>query len=669
MPKTTYYITTAIDYPNAKPHIGHAYEKIVADFLARWHEINGEDVFFLTGTDEHGQKIEKVAKQQGKTPKQYVDEMAVCFKLLTEKLNLRLNNFIRTTDKKHVKTATEIWNKVFEKGLIYKGTYSGLYCVGCEAFYTEKDLVDGNCPVHQKPAEKLSEESYFFKLGQFQQQIIQHIEQHPESIQPESRKNEILNRLKEPLRDLSVSRTTFKWGILVPQDKNHVIYVWFDALLNYLSGISYPTTKYQKYWPANCHQIGKDISWFHTVIWSAMLLAAELPLPKTVYVHGYLTVDGQKMSKSIGNVVDPVIVVDKYGADPLRYIMLREVPAGEDGDYSEKTLISRNNSDLADTLGNLLQRTLVLIQKNFNGIIPTCGPLTDKEKELEKAIPDVKQLNELVNTYKWHHVIEQIWNYINKCNKYVNDTEPWKQTQNPERLATILYTLIEHLRIITILVYPAIPASAEKIAAQIGQKIGKLKDVKFTKKTTGHIAQAEILFKKIDTGIKQPIAEKPTTPKEQTEDFSILNLRVAEIKKAEPHPNADKLYVLTLDAGEERQLVAGIRAYYKPEELIGKHIVFISNLQPATIRGIESKGMILAAEKEGVVKVLEAPDSHPGDQVSIEGITPKTAQITIEQFQKIKLTTRSKTAVHGDKTLRTHAGNVIVDLPDDAHIR
>ncbi|MCX6708795.1 MAG: class I tRNA ligase family protein, partial [Candidatus Woesearchaeota archaeon] len=351
-----------------------------------------------------------------------------------------------------------------------------------------------------------------------------------------------------------------------------------------------------------------------------------------------------------------------YGADPLRYVMLREVPAGEDGDYSEKTLISRNNSDLADSLGNLLQRTLVLIQKNFNGQIPTCGPITDKEKELEKAIPEIGQLNELVNTYKWHHVIEQIWNYIGKCNKYVNDTEPWKQTSNPERLATILYTLIEHLRIISILVYPAIPASAEKIALQIGQKIGKIKDAKFTKKTTGHIAQPEILFKKIET------KEKITSKNEDI--FSTLNLKVACIKKAEPHPNADKLYVLTLDAGtEERQLVAGIRAHYTPEQLVGKHIVFISNLQPATIRGIESKGMMLAAEKDGTVKVLEAPEAHAGDQVFIEGTTPKTAQITIEDFQKIKLTTKNKTAVYSEKQLKTHKGNVIVDLPDGAHIR
>ncbi len=657
MPKQTYYITTAIDYPNAKPHIGHAYEKIVADLLARWHELNGEDVFLLTGTDEHGQKIEKAAKEASKTPKQFVDEMSGYFTQLCDKLNVRYNNFIRTTDKKHVKTATEIWTKVFDKGLIYKGTYSGLYCTGCEAFYTEKDVPDGLCPVHQKAVENLSEESYFFKLSQFQQQLIQHFERHPEFIQPESRRNEILNRLKEPLKDLSVSRTTFKWGIPVPQDKKHVIYVWFDALINYLSGISYPTTKYQKYWPPQCHIIGKDIAWFHTVIWPAILSAAELPLPKTVYCHGWLTVNGQKMSKSLGNVIDPAHLAETYGADPLRYALLREVPAGEDGDFSENILVDRNNSDLADALGNLLQRTSVLVHKNFHGNIPICGKQTDKEKELEEAIPDVAKLSELIHTYKWHHVIEQIWYYIGRCNKYVNDTEPWKQTNDPDRLATILYTLVEHLRIISILVWSIIPSSAEKIANQLGQEISKLKDAKFRKTTKGVLTQPEILFKKMEIKKEDP--------------FSLLNLQVAHIANVAPHPNADKLYVLTLDVGtdETRQLVAGMKPYYKPEQLAGKHIVFISNLKPANIRGIESNGMMLAAEKDGIVKVLEAPEAHAGDQVFVEGITPKKEQMTIEDFQKIKLTTKNKIAVYGDKPLKTHKGEVVVDQPDGAHIR
>jgi len=657
MPKETYYITTPIYYPSALPHIGTGYTDIIADFYTRWHVLLGEDVFLLTGTDEHGQKIEKAAKAVNKTPKQFVDEMSEKFEALCQKLNIKNNAFIRTTDKKHVKTAIEIWNKVYEKGLIYKGTYSGLYCTGCEAFYLERDAPDGLCPIHQKPVEKVSEESYFFKLSEFQQKIIQHIEQHPDFIQPETRRNEILSRLKEPLRDLSVSRTTFKWGIQVPQDKGHVIYVWFDALINYLSGISYPTTKYKKYWPANCHLMSKDIAWFHTVIWPAILLAVDIPLPKTIFIHGWLTVDGQKMSKSLGNVVDPIKVVNDYGVDGLRYVLLREVPAGEDGDFSEDALIQRNNSDLADSLGNLLQRASVLVHKNFHGQIPICGTITDAEKQLEEAIPKITELNELMQNYKWHHAIEKIWNYIGKCNKYVNDTAPWKQTNDADRLATILYTLVEHLRIISILVWPIIPGSAEKLAAQLGQEIGTLKDVKFRKTTKGMLAQPEILFKKLEKRIEDPFAK--------------LNLKVAHIAEVAPHPNADKLYVLQLDVGtdEKKQLVAGIKAYYTPEQLKGKHIIFISNLQPAQLRGIESQGMMLAAEKDGIVKVLEAPEAHAGDQVFVEGISPKTEQITIEDFQKIKLTTKNKTAVYGEKPLKTHKGAVIVDLPDGAKIR
>ncbi len=655
MPKKTYYITTAIDYPNAPPHIGHAYEKIIADMLARWHQLKGEDVFYLTGTDEHGQKIEKAAQTAGKKPQQFADEMVQHFKTLCEKLNLRNDQFIRTTDKKHVKTATEIFTKVYDKGLIYKGTYTGLYCTGCEAFYTEKDLDEGICPTHKKPVEKVSEESYFFKMSEFQHELIKHIQQHPDFIQPESKKNEIQNRLNEPLRDLSVSRTTFKWGIQLPQDNAHVIYVWFDALINYLSGIAWPTTKYEKYWPANCHLIGKDITWFHTVIWPIILMAAEIPLPKTIYCHGWLTVNGQKMSKSLGNVIDPIYLIDKYGEDPLRYVLLREVPAGEDGDFSEKALIERNNSDLADSLGNLLQRTSVLIQKNFKGNIPICGQQSDYERQLEQAIPDTNELNELIDNYKWHHAVEKIWNYISKCNKYINDTEPWKQTNDPDRLATILYTLTEHLRIISILVWPIIPASAEKIAHQIGQPIGKLKDAKFNTKIQGEIVNPQILFKKLETT-------------KEEDPFSKLNLKVAKILKVENHPNADKLYVLTLDAGEKRQIVAGMKTFYKPEELEGKNIVVITNLKPAKLRGVESQGMMLAAEKDNVVKVLEA-QGDPGEQVFIEGIEPETKQITIDDFAKIKLTTKNKKAVYKGKTLKTNKGEVTVDVADDAKIR
>jgi len=670
MPKTPFYITTAIDYPNAKPHIGHAYEKIIADMIARWHMLKGDDVFFLTGTDEHGQKIEKTAKEKGKEPRVFVDELSEDFKKAWAGLNIQYSEFIRTTQKRHVKTAREIFAKVFAKGLIYKGTYRGLYCTGCEAFYTDKDLVDGVCPIHQRKAEEVSEESYFFKLGEFQAQLIQHIEGHPEFIRPESRKNEILSRLKEPLRDLSVSRVSLKWGIPLEQDKKHTMYVWFDALTNYLSGVSYPTRKFQKYWPASCQMIGKDITWFHTVIWPIILLAAELALPKTVYSHGFLTVNGQKISKSIGNVVDPLEVAKKFGADPIRYYLAREIPAGEDGDFSESVLIDHNNAELADALGNLLQRTSVLIHKNFQGNIPICGKITDKEKELESAIPDMAKLNELMDKYEWHHVVELIWNYINRCNKYVNDTEPWKQTSDPDRLATILYTLVEHLRIISILVWPIIPGSAEKIASQIGQPLGKFKDVKFRKTTKGTVSQPQILFKKVEKEGVQSVVTKPKEPAGPVDPFAKLNLKVAKVEFVENHPNADKLYVLKLDAGsEKRQLVAGMKQFYKPEELVGKHIVFISNLKPAQLRGVESQGMMLAGEKDGKVLVLEAHGSIPGESVFVEGIPIEQGQITIDDFQKVVLTTLDKNVVYQGKVLTTKSGTVRVDLPNDAKIR
>lgn len=665
MPKQTYYITTAIDYPNAKPHIGHAYEKIIADLYARWHELLGNDVFFLTGVDEHGQKIEKTAAAAGKRPKEFCDEMALHFQEMCKKLNIRNNDFIRTTEKRHTKTALDIFQKALDKGLIYKGNYTGLYCTGCEAYYTEKDLDNGNCTIHKRPCEKLSEENYFFKIGTFQDKIIKHIEQYLGFIQPESRRNEILFRLKkEPISDLSVSRTSINWGIPLPFDKKHVLYVWFDALTNYLSGISYPTKKFQKYWPAQLQLIGKDIIWFHTVIWPAILMAAELPLPKTVFAHGFLTVNGEKMSKSLGNIIDPIAVVNTYGADPLRFVLLRDVSAGEDGDFSEKALIDRNNTELADALGNLLQRTSVMIHKYFNGNIPVCGELTDKEKELQESIPEVLKLTELLNNYRWNQFVEHIWHYIHKCNKYINDTEPWKQSNDAERLATILYNLVEHLRIISILVYPIIPESSEQIAAQIGQKRGTIKNIKFTKKTTGMISEPKILFKKIET-------DKPTEPAHPPSDpFGALNLKVARVEKVEPHPNADKLYVVTLNAGnEQRTLVAGLKQYYSPEQLTGKHIVFISNLKPAQLRGVTSQGMMLAGEKNGTVKVLDASIAQPGEQVFVEGITPHTAQITIDDFMKIKLTTKNKHVVYGDKPLKTKSGIITVDLEDSATIR
>jgi methionyl-tRNA synthetase len=673
MAKQRFYITTAIDYTNAKPHIGHAYEKIIADALARWHKQLGEDVYFLTGTDEHGSKVEKTAAAQGKKPKQFVDELVVCFQDLLKKLNISNNDFIRTSSGKHKKICQSIFQKVLDKGLIYKGNYEGLYCSGCEAFYTEKDLIDGVCPVHQKVPDKVSEESYFFRLSQFQDFLLKHFEQNKDFCLPEFRKNEIVNRIKEGLKDLSVSRRTLKWGIPLPNDKSHVIYVWFDALLNYISALGYPDgSKFKKYWPANVHVIGKDIAWFHVVIWPSILQAIGLPLPKTVHTHGWVKIGGEKMSKSTGTVVDPVALVDKYGADALRLFLLREIPAGLDGDFSEESLINRANSELGDTLGNLLQRTSVLVHKNFQGNIPKPGKFTKEDKALiEHANKVFEEANALMQKYEWNRAVETVWTFLHACNKYVNDSEPWKITDQA-RLATVLYVVVECLRLASILTWPFIPATAEKISAQLGQKLGNFKKAKFKRSTKGTLLQPEILFKKIDTAVQKPNEAGQLPPEKATdvEPFRKLALRVAKVLEAKPHPNADKLFVLQIDLGtEKRQLVAGLRAYYSSDQLVGKHIVIVSNLKPANLRGIESKGMLLAAQVGNEVKVLEAPNSAPGSDVYVEGIPCEHDEITIDDFVKIKITTKSCKAVYKDKPLKTKTEEISVQIGDNATVR
>ena len=654
MPKK-FYITTAIDYTNARPHLGHAYEKVLADALARWHRLKGEDVFFLTGTDEHGQKVEQAAGKAGKSPKAFVDELADSFRDLLKKLNISNDDFIRTTEERHKKVCREIWENADRKGEIYRGNYEGLYCTGCEAFYTEKDAVEGKCPIHQRALELVKEESYFFKLSKYQKKIIEHIRKNKEFILPEFRQSEVLNRLKEELKDLSVSRTSFKWGIPLPADKNHVIYVWFDALVNYISALGYPDDKkYKKFWPADVHIIGKDIMWFHAVIWPAILMSAGVSLPKTVLTHGFINIGGEKMSKSRGIVVDPIKIAEEYGTDQFRYFLVKEIATGQDGDFSEELLAEKINSDLADDLGNLLMRVLVLIEKFFDGKIPKQETLESADKKFIGKSGIADEVDNLMLNFETHRALEKIMAFARECNKYLNETEPWKK-ENESRRQTVLYNLAESLRIIGTLLLPFIPETAGKILAQIGQEKGSLKDAKFKNNTAGKISKGKILFPKVELKKEDPVQK--------------LDLRIAKVLSVEDHPQADKLYVLKVDLGtEKRQLVAGLRDNLKKEEIKGKNIVVVANLKPAKLKGIESNGMLLAAEKNGVVRLLLAEKSKPGDSAYVLEPKPEK-QVTIEEFAKIKFEVKNGKVLYNEIPLRTGKEEIKIEIGDGAVVR
>ncbi len=610
-PTKKFYITTAIDYPNAEPHIGHAYQKVVADIFSRWHKLLGENVFFLTGTDEHGKKIQEVAEKAGKTPRQLVDENSEKFKVAWKALNVLPNRFIRTTDEDHKKIVQDAIKRSDKAGDIYKGTYEGLYCVGCEEYYTEKDLVDGCCPWHKKPVEKLKEESYFFKLSKYQNFLLKLYKEHPEFILPAERRNEIINRVKDGLRDLSISRTSFDWGIPFPLDKKHIVYVWFDALFNYVTGAG----KKQEFWPADVHLLGKDNSWFHCVYWPAFLKSAGYDLPKTVFVHGFLSFNGQKISKSLGNAISPVVLVNKYGADSVRYFIARNFAfaEGNDGDFSEKSLIERHNNELANKLGNLVSRVSALVEKY--------GLKQNKLTSLSAKKTQV-EVEKYFENYEIDKALNEIFSYIDKANQYTQEKKPW-ETQDKEAL----YELVIAIKNIAILVSPFMPETSEKIAKVFNFKLDYKeidKPLKISK-----IKKAEILFKKVevqqDSSQKTKLEEKPqeklNKPIEtkkiegimnmadmiKYDDFAKLDLRVGTIKNAEGLEGADKLWKLSVDLGNEignRTILAGIKKYYAKEELINKQIIVIVNLEPRKMKGSESQGMLLAASNTDESKVI-----------------------------------------------------------------
>ena len=650
MTKKPYYITTPIYYPSAKLHIGNTYTTVAADAVARFKRLTGYDVMFLTGSDEHGQKIQRIAEEKGVTPKQYVDEIVAGIKKLWKLMNISYDKFIRTTDNYHEESVKKIFKKLYDKGDIYKGEYEGWYCTPCESFFTESQLVDGKCPDCGRPVEKAKEEAYFFKMSKYADRLIEYIETHPDFIQPETRKNEMLNNFLRPgLQDLCVSRTSFNWGIPVEFDPDHVVYVWIDALSNYITALGYLNDEpalMGKYWPADVHLIGKDILRFHTIYWPIMLMALDLPLPKQVFGHGWLMLEGGKMSKSKGNIVDPEVLVEHFGVDAVRYYLLHEIPFGSDGIFSNEIFIKKTNSDLANDLGNLLSRTVTMISKYFGGEMPAPNLKGNVDDELiNLALETPSKVEKEIDALKIPYALDHIWTLIRRTNKYIDETEPWilgKDESKKDRLATVLYNLSESLRFISVLVSPFLPETSEKINEQLNIDLtswDSLASFDGTKAGT-KVEKKGVIFPRIDVEKKleqlEKIAEEqrkaavtandeenqemiPIKDEITIDDFDKIDLRVVTVLECEPIKKAKKLLKLKLDLGGEiRQVVSGIAQHYKPEDLIGKQVILVANLKPVKLRGELSQGMILAAYTNDDSKLVLA---------GIQGKLPNGSQV------------------------------------------
>lgn len=616
MGKNTYYITTPIYYPSDNFHIGHCYTTVIADALARYKRLKGYDVFFLTGSDEHGQKIEERAKKKGCTPKEFVDPIIDNAKDLWKSLDISYNKFIRTTDPEHVECVQKVFKQLYDQGDIYKGTYEGWYCTPCESFWTESQLKDGKCPDCGREVKLTKENAYFLKLSKYQKQLEEYLEGHKDLMQPVTRYNEMYNNFLKPgLKDLCVSRSSVKWGIPVTFDPEQTVYVWVDALTNYISALGYKTddeSLFEKYWPADLHLVGKEIFRFHTIIWPIMLIALGLPLPKKVYGHGWLTMGGDKISKSKGNFKDPRLFIEDYGVDTIRYFLLSEVPFGSDGNFSELLMVERRNSDLCNVLGNLVNRTISMVNKYFGGKVSKISNITELDNEVINYLNSMdKDVDEKLESLNAPAALTDIFSRLNRLNKYIDETEPWKlaKLEDKSRLNDVLYVILDGIRLCAIELEAFIPATSKKIYEQIN-----VNDASFENNTIGYVEsyqvteKPEILFARIDEKeLKEKLEAKEIEhlPEISIDDFAKMEMVVGEVLESKKHEKADKLLVSKVDiGGEVRQIVSGIAEHVDPKEFVGKKVVVLANLKPVKIRGVESQGMIICAENEGKIEVV-----------------------------------------------------------------